>query len=103
MSPELVVIISYSTGALIALGYFLLFSAQVSVTPVGVGFAVAAGVASGIGSLLYYIALKLGDVGVVSTLTGLYFVKRGNYCSKSSGHSFGDDGSCASHSVICSE
>ncbi|MFB6255030.1 MAG: EamA family transporter [Halobacteriaceae archaeon] len=74
VSPELVVIISYSTGALIALGYFLLFSAQVSVTTVGVGFAVAAGVASGIGSLLYYIALKVGDVGVVSTLTGLYFV-----------------------------
>jgi uncharacterized membrane protein len=37
-------------------------------------FAIAGGFATGIGSLLYYRALDIGDSGVISTIVGLYFV-----------------------------
>lgn len=71
---ETVVVISYLVGGALALCY-LLYTPEVSTWSLaGVGYAVAAGVTTGVGSLLYYAALRNADVGVVSTITGLYFV-----------------------------
>lgn len=72
--PETVVVVSYLTGGLVATGYLLWTPETASWSAVGAGYAVAAGLATGVGSLLYYTALRSADVGIVSTVTGLYFV-----------------------------
>lgn len=72
--PETVVLVSYLTATVLVLGYVLLTPAGSPDSTAGLGYAVAAGVATAVGSLLYYTSLRRGDVGVVSTVTGLYFV-----------------------------
>lgn len=72
--PETVVLVSYVTASLLVLGYVLVTPAGSPASVEGLGWAVAAGLATAVGSLLYYTALARADVGVVSTVTGLYFV-----------------------------
>lgn len=72
--PEAVLVISYSVAILMGGGYLLATTGDVAVDTVGLGYAAAAGVATGAGSLLFYTSLRYGSVSVASTLVGLYFV-----------------------------
>lgn len=71
--PESVLVISYALGSAVGLVYFALTPGSFEMTNRDFGFAVAAGLATGIGSMLYYSGLKYGTVGQVTTITGLYF------------------------------
>ena len=78
LAPETVLVVSYLVGSaigLVALVWTLdgPITGMVVDTP-GLTYAVGAGVASGLGSVVYYAGLKSGSVSVVSTVTGLYFV-----------------------------
>ncbi|WP_136589533.1 EamA family transporter [Salinigranum halophilum] len=78
LAPEAVLVVSYLVGSAIGLG-FLLWTGEESLlgafadTP-GLSYAVAGGVATGLGSVAYYTGLQSGSVSVVSTVTALYFV-----------------------------
>ena len=72
--PVTVLVISYLTASIVGLGYFLLSTTELSTDESGVIFSVAGGIATGIGSVLYYTSLKYGDISVASTIVGLYFV-----------------------------
>jgi uncharacterized membrane protein len=74
LAPEVVLVVSYVTGAVVGLVYLLATDVPLRVGGPGLGFALAAGVATGLGSVFYYAGLKLGRVSVVSTVTALYFV-----------------------------
>lgn len=76
--PEAVLVVSYLVGSAVGLG-FLLWNLDGSLAgtfgdTTGVQYAVAGGVATGLGSIAYYTGLRVGSVGVVSTVTALYFV-----------------------------
>lgn len=78
LEPEAVLVVSYLVGSAVGLG-FLLATTEGSLVaafadPVGLQFAVGAGVATGVGSVAYYIGLRTGALNVVSTVTALYFV-----------------------------
>jgi uncharacterized membrane protein len=78
LAPETVLVVSYLVGSAIGLVALVLtldgpITGMVVDTP-GLTYAVGAGVASGLGSVVYYAGLKSGSVSVVSTVTGLYFV-----------------------------
>ena len=78
LAPEAVLVVSYLVGSgigLAALVWTLDGSlAETLVDTPGLRYAVGAGVASGVGSVVYYAGLETGSVSVVSTVTGLYFV-----------------------------
>jgi uncharacterized membrane protein len=74
LAPEVVLVVSYLTGAAVGLGYLLWTDIPLQFAGPGLGYALAAGVATGIGSVFYYVGLQLGRVSVVSTVTALYFV-----------------------------
>lgn len=72
--PEVVLVVSYLVASTLGIGYFLATPGGLDIATRDLGFAVAAGVATGVGSILYYTSLKHGDIGRVTTITGLYFV-----------------------------
>lgn len=49
-------------------------SGGIGISPRDFGYAVLAGLATGLGSAFYYTGLQYGNVGRVSTIVGLYFV-----------------------------
>jgi transporter family protein len=73
-APPAVLVISYLVAGVIGVGFLLSSPADFSMETRDLGWAVAAGVATGLGSLFYYTGLDAGSVSVVSTVTALYFV-----------------------------
>jgi uncharacterized membrane protein len=78
LAPEAVLVVSYLVGSAIGLG-FLVWTGEGApldafVDSPGLTYAVAGGVATGLGSVAYYTGLQSGSVSVVSTVTALYFV-----------------------------
>lgn len=75
LAPDFVLVVSYGFGTLVAFGYVLLNGdVPTAPPPRGLAFALAAGLASGLGSAAYYTALDVGNISIVSTVTALYFV-----------------------------
>lgn len=78
LAPEAVLVVSYLVGSGIGLGFLLWTGGSLSLDTFtdspGLTYAVAGGVATGLGSVAYYTGLQSGSVSVVSTVTGLYFV-----------------------------
>lgn len=78
LAPEAVLVVSYLVGSAVGVVFLArttdsaLLGAFVDTR--GLQYAVAAGLASGLGTVAYYAALKTGTVTVVSTVTALYFV-----------------------------
>lgn len=72
--PETVLVVSYAVGSGVGVVYFLLTPGAVAIGGRDLVFAVAAGLATGLGSALYYAGLDGGDVGRVTTIAGLYFL-----------------------------
>jgi uncharacterized membrane protein len=74
LAPEAAMVVSYATGATLALGY-VLFSRGVPALPRrGVALAGLAGVFAGAGAVAFYAGLSEGNSGVVTTVSALYFV-----------------------------
>jgi uncharacterized membrane protein len=73
-APQAVLVISYAVAGSIGLVYLLASPADLSMSTRDFGWAVGAGLATGLGSLFYYTGLDVGSVSVVSTVTALYFV-----------------------------
>lgn len=75
MEPEAAMVVSYSVGIVLAAVYIVARGTEVLASdPTAIGFAAAAGIASGIGAIAYYAALQAGATGVATAVTGLYFV-----------------------------
>lgn len=72
--PEVVLLILYTVAIAVGIGFFLTNSGGVVISQRDFGFAVLAGLATGLGSAFYYTGLQYGSVGRVSTIVGLYFV-----------------------------
>jgi len=72
-SPEVAMVVSYATGAAVALGYVLSRPAAVEYSARGLGIAAAAGVFAGVGAVAFYVGLDRGSTGVVTTVSALYF------------------------------
>lgn len=73
VSPEVAMIVSYATGAAIALGYVLTRPDSIEFSTRGLGVAALAGVFAGIGAVAFYAGLDRGSTGVVTTVSALYF------------------------------
>lgn len=67
-------VISYLVAGVIGVGFLFSTPADFAMETRDLGWAVAAGVATGLGSMFYYTGLDTGSVSVVSTVTALYFV-----------------------------
>lgn len=74
LAPELAMIVSYLVGALVAIGYAAIRDAPLSFHATGIGFALLAGIFSGVGAVSYYYALQQGSAAIATTVTALYFV-----------------------------
>lgn len=74
LEPELAMVISYVAGITVAVAYILAQGLSPTVSEVGVGYAVAGGLFSGVGAVSYYAALQRGTAAVATTVTALYFV-----------------------------
>jgi len=73
VSPEVAMIVSYGTGALVAAGYVLWRPSAVEFSTRGLGIAALAGVFAGVGAVAFYVGLDRGSTGVVTTVSALYF------------------------------
>ncbi|USZ69958.1 EamA family transporter (plasmid) [Halorussus salilacus] len=74
LDPAVAMVISYLAGIGIAVGYIASQGLSPTLSGVGVGYAVAGGLFSGVGAVSYYAALQYGASGIVTTVTALYFV-----------------------------
>lgn len=74
LEPEVAMVVSYLAGVGIAVAYIASQGLSPTLSGVGVGYALAGGLFSGIGAVSYYAALEYGTSGVVTTVTALYFV-----------------------------
>ena len=74
LEPEVAMVVSYVAGITIAVAYILSQGLSPTISEVGVGYAVAGGLFSGIGAVSYYAALQRGTASVATTVTALYFV-----------------------------
>ena len=74
LAPEIAMIFSYVAGLGIAVAYVLAQGHSPDLSTTGVGYALAAGVFSGLGAICYYVALKNDTAAVATTVTALYFV-----------------------------
>lgn len=72
--PEVAMILSYTAGVAIAVGYVAVRHESIALERTGVSLALAAGVFAGIAAVAFYSALSYGRVGVVATISALYFV-----------------------------
>jgi transporter family protein len=73
-APQTVLVVSYVTSVAVGVAYLWASPVEVTASPRDLGWAVAAGIATGLGSVFYYTGLDVGDVSIVSTVTALYFV-----------------------------
>lgn len=74
LAPEVAMVVSYLAGIGVALVYLLSKGTAVDLSAVGVGYALAGGLFSGVGAISYYVALRNGTAAIATTVTGLYFV-----------------------------
>ena len=74
IDPELAMILSYAASVVIALGYVAVQNEPVVLERTGVTYALGAGIFAGIGAVAFYSGLSAGRVGVVATISALYFV-----------------------------
>lgn len=74
VAPEVAMIVSYVTGAALAVGYVVLRPGSVALAREGVAVAALAGVFAGVGAVAFYTGLARGRTGVVTTVSALYFV-----------------------------
>jgi uncharacterized membrane protein len=74
LPPALAMVISYATGALIALGYVSSQRGGFALPTEGVLLAAAAGIFAGIGGVAFYMGLDAGRASIVTTVSALYFV-----------------------------
>ena len=72
--PEVAMILSYTAGVIVAVAYVAVRHDSIALERTGVSFALAAGVFAGIAAVAFYSALSYGRVGVVATISALYFV-----------------------------
>ncbi|MFB6081904.1 MAG: EamA family transporter [Halanaeroarchaeum sp.] len=74
MPPALAMVISYGTGAAIALAYVFANRGNLALPTDGVLLAAGAGIFAGIGGVAFYAGLQTGRSAVVTTVSALYFV-----------------------------
>ncbi|MFB6095461.1 MAG: EamA family transporter [Halodesulfurarchaeum sp.] len=74
LPPALAMVVSYATGAVIALGYVYAQRGSLTLPVEGVLLAGIAGVFAGIGGVAFYMGLNQGRAAVVTTVSALYFV-----------------------------
>ncbi|WP_255167861.1 EamA family transporter [Natrononativus amylolyticus] len=74
IAPELAMILSYAASVVVAVGYVTLQGDAIVLERTGVSYALLAGVFAGIGAVAFYSGLSYGQVGVVTTVSALYFV-----------------------------
>ena len=74
LAPEVAMILSYAAGIGVAFVYLFSQDATPTLSTVGVGYAVAGGLFSGIGAISYYVSLRQGTASIATTVTALYFV-----------------------------
>ncbi|ESS03408.1 MAG: putative membrane protein [uncultured archaeon A07HR67] len=75
MAPEAAMVVSYTVAIGVAGTYVVYRGTDVlGSDPTALWFAGLAGVASGVGAVAYYAALQIGSPGIVTTITGMYFV-----------------------------
>ena len=74
LAPEAAMVVSYTTGAALALGYVVISRGVPSLPGRGVAFAGLAGVFAGAGAVAFYAGLAEGNSAVVTTVSALYFV-----------------------------
>lgn len=74
LAPEIAMILSYVAGLAIAVAYVLAQGHAPDLSTSGVGYALVAGVFSGVAAICYYVALQHGTAAVATTVTALYFV-----------------------------
>ncbi|MFP8889326.1 EamA family transporter [Natrialbaceae archaeon A-CW2] len=74
IAPELAMILSYAASVVIAVGYVAAQGEPLALERTGVAYALGAGVFAGIGAVAFYTGLSAGRVGVVATISALYFV-----------------------------
>ena len=75
VSPALAMVISYATGAVIALGYVYTQRGGFASPPMdGVLLAAAAGVFAGVAGVAFYMGLEVGRASIITTVSALYFV-----------------------------
>ena len=73
VSPAVAMVVSYATGATIALGYVVSRPESIEYSTRGLGVAAVAGVFAGIGAVAFYVGLDRGSTSVVTTVSALYF------------------------------
>lgn len=74
INPTVAMTLSYISSVLVALGYVGVTQRDVTLTGEGVGWALVSGVFAGIGAMAFYTGLKRGQVGIVTSVSALYFV-----------------------------
>ncbi|WP_137286276.1 EamA family transporter [Halorussus salinisoli] len=74
LAPAVAMVVSYVAGIGVAVAYVLGQGHNPDLSTVGVGYAVAGGLFSGVGAISYYVALRKGATAVATTVTALYFV-----------------------------
>ncbi len=74
IEPEVAMVLSYGASVVVALGYVAVQNDPITLERSGVGLAVLAGVFAGIGAVAFYAGLSSGRVGVVTTISALYFI-----------------------------
>ncbi|WP_071932571.1 EamA family transporter [Halodesulfurarchaeum formicicum] len=75
ISSDLATLVTYASASVFLLGNYLYNSQNpADFDPTGVTYALGAGIASAIGAVTMYSALKTGDASVVTPISGLYFV-----------------------------
>lgn len=77
LEPEVAMVVSYVGAVAIAVLYIGSQGLSPTVSGVGVGYALAGGLFSGVGAISYYAALQHGNATVATTITALYFVVAG--------------------------
>jgi transporter family protein len=74
VAPEVAMVVSYVTGAALALGYVLTQPESIEYSTRGIGIAAVAGVFAGMGAVAFYAGLDEGSTTIVTTVSALYFV-----------------------------
>lgn len=74
LAPEVAMVVSYLTGVGVAVVYVLSQGISPDLSRLGIGYAMAGGLFSGIGAISYYAALRHGTAAMATTVTALYFV-----------------------------
>lgn len=72
--PEVAMILSYAASVVLAVGFVAFRHDTLELHREGISFALAAGIFAGIGAIAFYAALSHGRVGIVVTISALYFV-----------------------------